>query len=191
MNISKKELKKINEKINKLNDEELNEEFIKYFGKEKFDEIEMQGKLFPYMLLICKDLELELIPMSYAILSVDSRLDLKNLEIEISIVYKEDFIESLKCLIHELRHYYQVVTINCKKELTYIEKQWKDNFDNPVELSGKNLIEEITNYSFQSIEIDATAYTQLMMKKLLNEIIIHPNDLYQGIIDLYIQKYLK
>ena len=64
-------------------------------------------------------------------------------------------------LTHEMRHIYQWIAINNKLESKRLIKLWKNNFNNY--LSSEN-----DGYTNQPLEIDANAFTYIVMLALFN-----------------------
>lgn len=64
-------------------------------------------------------------------------------------------------LTHEIRHIYQWIAINDKLESKRLIKLWKNNFDNY--LSSEN-----DGYTNQPLEVDANAFTYIVMLALFN-----------------------
>ena len=71
-------------KLLKLTEQELKEEFIKYFGEEKWNHENMLSKLWPIQLDICKDLSIDPIPVVVEEIEEDSRYYIKEDYIAIS-----------------------------------------------------------------------------------------------------------
>ncbi len=191
MNFTKENLKRLVTELKSLTKEESDQKFIEYFGKEKFEEEEMLRNIYPYLNMLSEEMELDPIPVTYEEILDDSRFCIKDEYIEISNIFRNNFLESLKCLIHEFRHYYQVNLLKTKSNFTYIEKEWMKEFKNPVVMSEERTDEEVTRYCFQFNEIDSYGYTQVIIKKYLNIDLVHPSSNYQTVISKYIEKYLK
>ena len=96
-------------KLLKLTEQELKEEFIKYFGKEKWNQENMLSQLWPLQLAICNDLNIDPIPVVVEEIEEDSRYYIKEDYIAISDKLIMDEIETIKCLLHELRHIYVLI----------------------------------------------------------------------------------
>ncbi len=73
-----------------------------------------QKKLIKLSEKVAGYLGIDLIPIEYANLEVDdSRLILKPIsKIVINIRYENNFIESAKCITHEMRHIFQIYWAN-------------------------------------------------------------------------------
>ena len=136
---------------------------------------EIQKQLFDY-------LGLEPLPIKYEELEEDSRFYPHDLYISINNKYIDNELESLKCIIHEIRHYYQlVVAYQVEEEVQY--KYWKQEF------KMNNLKPE--DSLCLHLEIDAYAFTKYILKEWLN-IEYHHNDLdYDKTLDIFIKHYYK
>ena len=88
----------------KITENEFKEEFIKYFGEEKWNQENMLSKIWPLQLTICKDLGIDPIPVVVEEIEEDSRYYIKEDYIAISNKLIMDEIETVKCLLHELKH---------------------------------------------------------------------------------------
>ena len=136
--------------------------------------IKLKDDLFDFLSLepievIYENLELE-----------DSRFYTHELYIAINKNYLNDEYESMKCLIHEIRHYYQltVVTLDIEAEPQY--KYWKEEFN--IKLKPED---EMCKY----IEIDAFAFTKYILKEWFAIEYHHYDKKYDEILDLFIYKF--
>lgn len=169
-----------------LSDEELKKEFIDSFGEEKWAEEEMIGKMISLSMDVSNDLGVEFLPIVFEEMAEDSRIYFKEEYIGINNKFKDNYVECAKCVIHELRHIFQILYAKIFDDDR--AKRFKYEFANAKELDVNNQ-ESINEYSFQEIEIDAYAYTKWYMKKHLDIDIIHPSKDYEQIISLYMEKY--
>ena len=94
---------KIKKHYLKMTDEELRSEFIKYFGKDKCNEVEAIESLNDIEYILSEVLVLPTIPVISEGISEDSRLDLENQAIVISRKLILNKTEVVKCLVHEYR----------------------------------------------------------------------------------------
>lgn len=134
----------------------------------------VQKQLFEY-------LGLEPIPINYEELEEDSRFYPKGLCISINNKYIDNELESLKCIIHEIRHYYQLVVVAYQVEEEPQYKYFKQ------ELRMNNLKPE--DSLCLHLEIDAYAFTKYLLKEWFN-IEYHHNDLdYDKTLDIFINHY--
>lgn len=178
--------KKESERMKDMSDEELKEEFIKYFGKEKWDEEEMLGKLIPLSMEVCDSLEIDYVPIIFEELNEDSRIYFEEDYIGINKRFKDNYLECAKCICHELRHIYQLKYISESNDKRAL--RMKEEFDNAVELDPTNQ-DSINRYSLQEIEIDAYAFTKWYLKNKLGYYVIHPSEQYEMIISAYMNQY--
>lgn len=88
-------------KYQNLSEEELKKEFIKYFGKEKWNEEEMLSNLLDFQFFVFEDLGIEPIPVIFEDIEEDSRLYVRDGYIAISRKLKNNKIECAKCIAHE------------------------------------------------------------------------------------------
>ena len=173
------------EKIKQLTDEELNQEFIKYFGKEIYNQEEMLINLWTTQLAIAEYLGVDPIPVLVEEIEEDSRYYPNDNYRGISKNLMDDEVEVLKCLTHEYRHYMQYMCIIHNIPHPLLE-EWKKDF--------KTNYAKVTSYEEMlalPVELDAFAFTKFTLDKWFNIKVIHPYDIYDEIIDKYINKYLK
>ena len=76
--LTKEELKDLATKeaarLKQMTDEEIKEEFIKSFGKEKWEEEEMLGKLIPLSMEVSDCLGIDYLPIMFEAIMEDSRI---------------------------------------------------------------------------------------------------------------------
>lgn len=180
-------IRKIVKESSDLTEGELKENFIKMFGEDKWIEEEMIGKLIPLSSEVSNYLRIDFLPILFEDLDEeDSRIYYKEEYIAINTKYKDDYLECIKSVIHELRHVYQMLyasTSNDKRA-----KVFKEELASPVELDPKDS-KSITQYYIQAIELDAFAFTKWYLKEFHNVDVIHPSKDYEAIICAYIEKY--
>lgn len=164
--------------------DELKSEFIKYFGVDKWNSEELMAKLWPDIIRICNYLGVEPIPVVMDSLEDDSRYMINDNYIIISDRLVNDTIEARKCLIHELRHYYQFICIEHKLGNKKLRKHWIEDL--------KKDYTKLKDYEKLglSFEVDAYAFTKYLMKKMYNKDCPFPADWYDEILDKYIFTYL-
>lgn len=100
----------------KMTDEELKSEFIKYFGEDKWNEVEAIENLNDIEYILSEVLTIPTIPVITEDIPEDSRLDFKNKAIVISKKLILNKTEAVKCLVHEYRHLYQQVILQTTPE---------------------------------------------------------------------------
>lgn len=175
----------------KMTDEELKSEFIKYFGKDKWNEVEAIESLNDIEYILSKVLVLPSIPVIAEDIPEDSRLDLENQAIVISRKLILNKTEAVKCLVHEYRHLYQQVILQTAPEHPLYNK-WLKNLKNMKNtIVDVNDPEEYTSYLLQPLELDAFAYTKYFFKKYLNQELICFHEEIEEVFDKYINTYIK
>lgn len=181
---------KFNEYI-EMTDEELKQEFIKYFGEEKWEEEESLSRLIKIEETLSNTLIVPIIPVITEDIPEDSRLDIKNECIIISKRLIHNKKEATKCLVHEYRHLYQLIIVNTEPRHPLYEA-WKENYKNVINsVSDASNIEEYNKYFMQPIELDAFAYTKYFFEHFLGEPLKIFNDALEEVFDKYIDKIIK
>lgn len=159
----------------------LKEEFIKYFGEEKWEEEEILEILQDVAFNVCTNwLGLDIIQILFKEANYPevAGYDITNQVIWLDKKNMSHMVDLLDSVIHELEHYYQlhyVANYNTPKAL-----RWKKELDNYI--TSKNVIGNLT----QEIEIDAYAFSQLVLETDYGIIYRHENPLIQELIDNYI-----
>ena len=174
-----------------MTDDKLKENFIKYFGEEKWDEETMLGNLFEFEQFICDYLDMELIPIIVEEMVDDSRFYVKEGYIAISKNCIKDKLEAAKCLAHELRHVYQMICVASNDPEEPLRFEWEKDFKNPIVVNDPNNQDEYTNYLGMTIELDAFAFQKFMVKEYYGVVASHASLEYDMILDLYINKHFK
>lgn len=172
-----------------INNKELKEEFINYFGEVKWNQEEMLDKLSNIHLMLCNDYDLQPVPLIVESISDDSRYDIQKDCIVISDKVIMNYKEALKCVIHETRHIYQRMIIDFKITSHPFYETWKDNFKEALNADPNN-IKQVEDYFKQPIEIDAFAFTKYIFKKYFDEDLLCFDLMIEDIFNLYIEKYL-
>lgn len=173
------------DKLLKLTEKELKEEFVKYFGIELWNQENMLRMLWPIELAICKDLGIDPVPVVVEEIEEDSRYYIKENYIAISSKLIMDEIEAIKCLLHELKHAQQFNCITDEDSTHPFKEIWIAEI---IYEAGSISQEEQLGLM---IEIDAYAYQKVMINKLFDIDWHYPNEEYDKVIDSYIEKYLK
>lgn len=177
-------------KVNNLSEEELNDNIKKYFGEDYLIQEETLSKLYPFQFYVTNVLGTLQLPIIYDSIEQDSILDTKEECIIINQKYYNNLLESAKCIAHEQRHYYQLSLITqCPNDPLSI--RLKEEFQNPSIITDFNDDNQILNYQYQEKEIDAFAFTQVIISFYYHINTTHPDNQYQNIIDLYKKKYYK
>ena len=171
-------------------EEEIKKELIEEFGIDKYNQMEAEVRLDKLNISLCDYLGIEPVPIIFEDIKEDARYYDKKDYIAINKKFMFDEIESIKCLIHEVRHCYQKYTISHKKDKLIFApialiNEWKKEF------KQNQLILSPSNRMCQAIEIDAYAFTKYILKKWLYFEYHHLDKTYDEILDLYISKYYK
>lgn len=175
----------------KMSDKEIKSEFIKYFGKDKWNEEEAIENLNDIEYILSEVLVLPTIPVITEDIPEDSCLDLENQAIVISKNLILNKTEAVKCLVHEYRHLYQQVILQTAPEHP-LSNKWLKTFKNMKNtIVDVNDPEEYTKYLLQPLELDAFAYTKYFFKKYLNQELICFNEEIEEVFDKYINTYIK
>lgn len=167
--------------MNNFNREQLKEEFIKYFGEQKWKEEEFLGNLRIIEMALSNYLEVEPIPVVVEDFEEDSRYYVKENYIAISSKLITNEVETLKCLCHEYKHYHQLICITHNDTRMPMLEEWKKEFQLTEE--------ELTNTPILYIEIDAFAFTKFIIDKWFGITIYHPDAIFDELLNKYIQKY--
>lgn len=165
-----------------MDDKKLKEEFIKYFGEEKWNQEELLPKLQQVVFNVCdKWLGVEPIPVLFGehIETDEARLDIKEQVIWLNPKNQGNWIELLDSLLHELEHLYQVIYAHSKD--TPKAKRWKKELENYI---GE---EDPLGNLLQEIELDAMAFSQVVLADEYGIHYEHPDPLIQELVDRYIK----
>lgn len=158
----------------------IKEEFIKYFGEEKWAESEILEAISDIADNICIEyLGLQPIPVIFEEIPGNiSVLDIKEKYVKLNPKYKNDFVTLVSALAHELEHYYQLVYVSTND--TPKAKRWKRELNNYITDQNPNENE------LQEIEIDAEAFAYVYMITELGIKYQNPNPK----LDILIQEYI-
>ncbi len=163
-------------------EQEFKEEFIKWFGEDKWNQLERISTLAEVSECLCSYLGVEEIPIICETIKEDSRYYPKEQFIIISDKVIMNEVEALKCLIHEIRHHYQYTCVSTNNLSEQMLEQWKEEF--------KTLYQDSSIQLCSMLEIDAYAFTKFIMKEWFNQDIIHYDETYEKVINLYMSKYV-
>ena len=137
-----------------------------------------------FKLLVVVAAELDIPPIEYAFVPMiidDSKLILKPKGIIlINEKFKDNFLEAAKCLVHEMRHAYQIYYVATKTDK--LSEIWKK------ELQDARNSENINGYFVQQIELDAFAFTQHYLRQLDYEF-KYKNTTLQKLVEKYISEH--
>ncbi len=169
--------------LEELNEQEFKEAFIKYFGEDRWNQSEVLPILQEKAEILCSYLGIEEIPILCDPIKEDSRYYPKEKYIIISdkVIFNE--VEALKSLIHEIRHHYQYKCVSTNNTSEPMLNEWKEELEIYNTLAPDIQICTV-------LEIDAYAFTKVIMKQWFKKDIIHFDDEYEKALNLYIKKYL-
>lgn len=140
-------------KINEYTTEEIEQEFVKYFGEEKLEEEKILTNLIDLITPILHQyLSLELIPIVFDETLKDNCNGLYHIEenaIFLNPKIKNNKVQLLETLCHEVEHYYQVFYIN--------------NFNTPKAKRWLELFKTRNSSDLDELEIDAYAFSQVVL----------------------------
>lgn len=175
------------ERVGYMKDNKLKEEFIKYFGEEKWIEEEMLEELFDFQLYVFSDLNIEPVPVIFEDIPEDSRLYIKDKYIAISNKLKNNKIECAKCIAHEARHIMQILYVESNVDYPFVS-EWKKDLLNANHISLSSTDKELSNYISSTIEVDAFAYQKYIVNKYYKVNSTHFNQEYENLLIYYIEK---
>lgn len=164
-----------------INNKKLKNEFIKWFGEEKWEEEDTLAFVQQLLLMVCDEyLGIEPIPIIFEEVPGNiSVLDVKERCIKLNPKYKDDKVMLVAASVHELEHWYQILYVSNYD--TPKAKRWRLELENYI--SDKNPDMNI----LQEIEIDAEAFTQVVLDTEFGITYRNPNPLLQELIDKYIR----
>ena len=122
--------------------------------------IDIKDKLIKLSKEVTDYLGIDLIPIEYENLEIDdSRLILKPIpKIVINIKYKNNFIESAKCITHEMRHIFQIYWDSLMNDK--FARIWKEELAQAKSSANIDVnSNEYNDYSLQVIELDVFAFS--------------------------------
>lgn len=128
----------------------LKEEFIKYFGEEKWEEEEILAIYQDAVMLVCSEyLGIEPISVVFEKLECDvARYDIKEKAIILNTKYKDSYIELMNATLHELEHHWQMIYIT--------------NSDTPKAKRWKDLLNNHKTGEIDELEVDAYAFAKVI-----------------------------
>ena len=165
-----------------MEEKKLKEEFIKYFGEEKWNQEEILAKLQKVVFDVCDSwLGIKPIPVLFGehIGKDEARLDLKEEVIWLNPKNQDKWVELLDSLLHELEHLYQAYYISSFD--TPKARRWKEEMNNYI--GGEDPIGNV----LQEIELDARAFAQLVLATDYGIHYEHQDPIIQELINRYIK----
>ena len=141
-----------------ISNEKLKEGFIKWFGEEKWEELEILEFLQQISDSICDEyLNVEPIPVVFEeTKGCIAILDIKLECIRLNPKYKEDEVQLVFALLHELEHYYQLCYVSMNN--TPKAQCWKKELLNYITSDKPN------QNPFQEIELDAESFAEVVLE---------------------------
>lgn len=165
-----------------MDDKKIKEEFIKYFGEDKWIQEEVLAKLQDVVFDVCENwLAIKPIPVLFGehIGTDEARLDVKEQVIWLNPKNQDNWIELLDSLLHELEHLYQILYATSTD--TPKAKRWKKELDNYI--GGEDPIGNM----LQEIELDARAFAQIVLATDYGIHYEHQDPIIQALVDKYIK----
>lgn len=164
-----------------MSNDELKEEFIKWFGKEKWEEEEILEIMQSIVFDVSREyFHIEPIPVVFE--EVQGNISVFNIKekcIMLNPKYKDDKVTLAAATVHELTHYFQLLYV-----LNYDTpkaKRWKEELSNYI--NDKNPIGNV----LQEIEIDAEAMSEVILETEYGIKYKNSDPLLQDLIDEYIR----
>ncbi len=151
---------------------------------------DIKDKLIKLSEEVAEYLGIDLIPLEYENLEIDdSRLILKPIsKIVINIKYENNFLESAKCITHEMRHIFQIYWANLMDDK--FARIWKEELAQAKSSANINVnSNEYNDYSLQAIELDAFAFSQYYLRNC-NIYFKYEDKRFQRLVEEYMKKYL-
>ena len=141
-----------------ISNEKLKKEFIRWFGEEKWLEVEILEFIQQISDSICDEyLNVEPIPVIFEeTKECIAVLDLQLECIRLNPKYKDDKIQLVSALLHELEHYYQLCYIS--NHDTPKAQRWKKEFVNYISWDRPN------QNAIQEIELDAESFAEVILE---------------------------
>ena len=164
----------------RMNDDEIKEEFIKWFGEEKWKEEEILNVIQHVIIDISNEyLGIEPIPVVFEEIPGNiSVLDIQLQCIKLNPKYKDDKVTLVAAAVHELEHWYQLLYVsNCN---TTKAKRWRKELENYINETNPNL------NVLQEIEIDTEAFTEVILLCEFGIKYQNPDPMLQTLIKAYI-----
>ncbi len=168
-------------KYKEMSNEELKEEFIKWFGEEKWEEEQIREFLEGIVIDICNEyLGVVPIPVVFEKLPGNTAVfDRKLICIKVNPDYRDNQIIMVSSIVHELEHYYQLLYV--ANYDTPKSRRWKYNLEHYINESDPY------NNPRQEIEIDAEAFAVVILDCEFGIKYKNPDSEIQNLIIDYIQ----
>ena len=164
-----------------MNENKLKDDFIKYFGKDKWDQEEVLGSLQQIVHHVCENwLGIESLPILFSehIGSDEARLDIDEKVIWLNPNNQSSWINLLDSTFHELEHLYQLHYVSSYD--TPKAKRWRNEIMNYI--GSEDPMGNLT----QEIELDAMAFAQIVLADDFGIKHEHKDPIIQELINNYI-----
>ena len=166
-------------------DKKLKEDFINAFSEEKWEIEEALAKIEPISRELAEYLEVPQVPIVVENIKEDSRMYFQ----EEFIVLRKDialnYVEALKSIAHEYRHWYQFLAVKNKDESNPLVYEYAEGFMYMSEHGNTN--DGSNEYYSLIIELDAFAFQKFFLKEVLDIETHYPNEEYDKMLDKFIE----
>lgn len=170
-----------------MNKEKLKKDFINAFGEEKWEIEEALAKIEPISKELAEFLEVPQVPIIVENIREDSRMDFK---LECIILRKDvalNYVESLKSIAHEYRHWMQFLCVKNQDTSNPLVYEYAEGFMYMAKHGNAN--DGTLDYYSLIIEIDAFAFQKYFLKEVLDIETHYPNEEYDKFLDKFIKKF--
>ena len=173
-----------------LTEEELKEEFLKYFTLKDWDAQERCAELDEITnYIITKYFPMDFVPTVFDKIKDESYYDI---ELD-AIIINEDYLYkpdvSIRLLLMELRHRYQIkVLTNSKIDNEFIKTIKEEILKDDSYPKDYDNVEELSNYLYLTKSIDRFAFMVVMLKEIWDLTYHYPQVIYDEIIHQYANK---
>lgn len=130
---------------------------------------------------LCEYLGVDKLKIIIKDIKEDAILDIDNKCIVLSTKTSKDDVEAKKALIHEMRHQYQLYCIALDIKEEPMRKMWALELQHDVHKFDLDYMNQLY------IEIDAYAFTKIIMKERYGYIVKYSNE-YEKMIEDYLKK---
>ena len=168
-----------------MNEDKIKEDFINAFGEEKWEIEQALSKLEPISKELAEFLEVPQIPIVVENIPEDSRM---NFQLECIILRKDtalNYIEALKALAHEYRHWMQFLCVKNQDTSNPLVYEYAEGFMYMSEHGNTN--DGSNEYYSLIIELDAFAFQKYFLKEVLDIETHYPNEEYDKMLDKFIE----
>ncbi len=170
-----------------MNKEKLKQDFINAFGEEKWEIEEALAKIEPISRELAEFLEVPQLPIIVENIREDSRMDFK---LECIILRKDvalNYVESLKSIAHEYRHWMQFLCVKNMDTSNPLLYEYAKDFTYMAQHG--NSVDGTDDYYSLIIEVDAFAFQKYFLREVLDIETHYPNEEYDQFLDKFIKKF--